>query len=147
MSCSASSCNYTYSWSYGDWGSCSATACGVSGKQTRSYSCKRSDGATVANSFCSGSPLISQTCSTPCNDCTVRHPVGWSSFGAYCAEYFQAAGSGLTKTSTLRSGSTKTIFSSYGGRGRITMKCDNGRLRVTNSICSGNVGGITEAEK
>lgn len=48
---------YTYQWVAGAWGSCSG------GSQTRSVSCQRSDGATVASTFCSGSaPTSSQSC-------------------------------------------------------------------------------------
>jgi hypothetical protein len=64
-STSSSSCsNYagcTYSANIGSWGACS-TSCGT-GTQTRSVSCTRSDGSTVANSYC-GSPATSQSCSS-----------------------------------------------------------------------------------
>jgi hypothetical protein len=49
----------TYSANIGGWGTCS-NSCG-SGTQSRSVSCQRSDGATVANSNC-GSPATSQSC-------------------------------------------------------------------------------------
>jgi len=54
-----SGCSYTYSFQYGSWGSCSTT-CGT-GTQTRSASCLRNDGITVADSFC-GTPVLSQAC-------------------------------------------------------------------------------------
>jgi len=51
----------SYNWSYGGWGACS-TSCGT-GTQSRSASCVRSDGTTVANSTC-GTPATSQSCSS-----------------------------------------------------------------------------------
>jgi len=50
---------YTYNVTYGSWGACSA-----SGSQSRTATCKRNDGAVVANSFC-GSTIISQSCTPP----------------------------------------------------------------------------------
>lgn len=67
-SCSAQSCdtNYTYSWQIGNWSSCNATTCGASGTQTRTVTCKRSDGQTVADSFCGTKPATSQSCTGAC---------------------------------------------------------------------------------
>lgn len=57
---------YTYSWSAGAYGSCSATACGTTGTQTRSVVCRRSDGAIVDDAFCSlPKPVTSISCSAP----------------------------------------------------------------------------------
>jgi len=58
---------YTYSWDASDvWGACSAVACGTSGTQSRSVTCKRNDGVTVVDSYCSGTkPSTSQSCSAP----------------------------------------------------------------------------------
>jgi Thrombospondin type 1 domain len=58
---------YTYTWSTGEWSSCSASCDG--GTQSRSVSCKRDDGTVVDDSKCGGSkPAGSGTCNTqPCN--------------------------------------------------------------------------------
>lgn len=58
---------YTYAWNQGGFGSCSPSngICGA-GTQTQSVTCRRSDNATVADSFCSGAgarPADSQSCS------------------------------------------------------------------------------------
>jgi len=64
---------YTYSWSIGSYGSCSASCGG--GTQTRSVVCKRSDGATVADSHCSGSkPGTTRSCNTQsCKTCKYEY--------------------------------------------------------------------------
>ena len=62
-----SSYTYTYSWSSGSWGSCQSVNyanCDPRGTQSRTVSCKRSDGVTVASTFCTGTkPATSQSCS------------------------------------------------------------------------------------
>jgi hypothetical protein len=72
-STSYSSC--TYSFNYGSWSS--PSGCG-SVTQTRTASCQRSDGTTVANSNC-GTPVTSQS-STDYSSCTYSYSYGgWSS--------------------------------------------------------------------
>ncbi len=60
-----SSYTYTYAWQTSTWGSCRAISeCSSSGTQTRTVTCRRSDGATVAGSFCTATkPATTQTCS------------------------------------------------------------------------------------
>ena len=53
----------SYSWEVGDWGPCSATACGTSGTRSRTVQCKRSDNTIVADSNCTGpKPSLSEVC-------------------------------------------------------------------------------------
>lgn len=55
--------SYTYSWDTWTWWSCSVS-CGW-WTQTRSVTCRRNDGVTVADSFCTTTkPATSQTCNT-----------------------------------------------------------------------------------
>lgn len=66
LNCTVQSPSYTYSYVVGNFGACSATACGTSGTQTRSVVCQRNDGVAVADSYCSGTkPATSQPCSAP----------------------------------------------------------------------------------
>ena len=59
VNCSAN--KYTYSWNTTAFGSCSVS-CGP-GTQTRNVTCRRSDAATVADSYCTGAkPTASQSC-------------------------------------------------------------------------------------
>lgn len=54
----------TFSWRVGNWGACSATACGTTGNRTRAVDCLRSDNTVVADSSCSGTkPATSEVCS------------------------------------------------------------------------------------
>ena len=59
-----SSYTYTYAWTTSSWGSCQAYPyCEPVGTQSRAVSCRRSDGMTVADSFCTGTkPATSQSC-------------------------------------------------------------------------------------
>ncbi len=63
--CNTQACapTYTYAWSTGVFGACSSSCGG--GSQTRSVTCQRNDGVSVADSYCSGSkPAASQACNT-----------------------------------------------------------------------------------
>jgi hypothetical protein len=84
QSCNTGAC-YTYSWSTGSWGSCSAsptwswwsacswwtqsrTCSNTSGSQTRTVECLRSDWVVVADGNCSwGKPSTSQSCTSSCS--------------------------------------------------------------------------------
>lgn len=59
-----SSYTYTYAWTTSSWGFCQAYPyCNPQGTQSRTVSCRRSDGMTVADSFCTGTkPATSQSC-------------------------------------------------------------------------------------
>ena len=60
--CLAGVCTaYSYSWQTSNWSACTLSGC--SGSQSRTVWCQRSDGSTVASSYCTGSqPAASQTC-------------------------------------------------------------------------------------
>lgn len=70
-SCSSTS-GCTYSWYTGTWSSYTWTSgtsyCGY-GQRTRSVYCKRSDGNSVSDSYCSGSKPSSTTGGIYCNNC------------------------------------------------------------------------------
>lgn len=57
---------WSYSWNTGSWGDCSVDCGG--GTQTRTVTCKRNDGQTVADSLCTKyvgtKPATSQECNT-----------------------------------------------------------------------------------
>lgn len=59
----------TYAWSIGDWGACSAVACGTSGTRNRTVQCMRSDNSVVNDSNCpSPKPATSEVChAAPCD--------------------------------------------------------------------------------
>lgn len=62
---------YKYKWVVGEYGACSAVACGTDGIQTRSVVCQRDDGKNVDDTYCSGKkPSATKKCSArPCNSC------------------------------------------------------------------------------
>jgi hypothetical protein len=82
----------TYTANLGAWGTCS-NSCGT-GTQTRSVSCTRSDGATVANSNC-GSPATSQSC-TGNTGCAVKYY--WSSASSTCSTTSSGTMNGQSKS-------------------------------------------------
>ena len=138
-SCNTTACP-SYSWQSGSWGSCSKSCGG--GTQTRSVSCKRSDGQTVSASYCSGSkPATSQSCNTQAcapSGCDIRHPIGWT-VQAHCAEYYLRPG-GTPGRSHMFEGQVRTISARYcsdpmGCTGEITIKCQNGGLKTLSKSC------------
>ncbi len=61
----------TYKWQTGEWGQCSAVACGTSGSRSRTVQCVRSDKTIVSDSFCTTEkPSSQQACHAPaCMSC------------------------------------------------------------------------------
>jgi hypothetical protein len=104
QACAAAACpvpSYLYTWTVGAWSACSATACGTQGTQTRSVICKRDDGVTVADSYCTTTkPSTSQPCSAqPCSGAFVP-PVRARGPASVDVKSFGAAGDG-TKDDTI----------------------------------------------
>jgi len=112
-----SSC--TYSFNYGSWGSCSASCGG--GTQTRSASCKRSDGSTVSNSYC-GTPTTSQSCNTQACAPTYTYSFvysGWSACSATCG------GGTQTRSVSCQRNDGATVANSYCGTpGSTSQSCN-----------------------
>lgn len=98
-----STCNY--SWNTTAWDSCSNT-CGT-GAQTRASTCKRSDGATVENTFCTAKPSGSQTC-TDVSTCTYSwNTTAWGSCSNTCGAGTQ------TRTSACKRSDGITVADTF----------------------------------
>jgi hypothetical protein len=80
-----SSCSYSFS--YGSWSS--PTGCG-SVTQTRTASCRRSDGTTVSNAYC-GTPVTSQS-ATNYDSCTYAFQYGAWTQPTGCGQVVQSRG-------------------------------------------------------
>ena len=75
-----------YGWETGVWGSCSGS-CGSTGTQSRNVWCERTDGATVADSYCADDgekPATSQLCDTHCNYTFFWRWSSWGSCSGAC---------------------------------------------------------------
>ncbi len=117
---SVSGCSY--SWTYSSWGICGASpywgswsgwsscsaSCGggtmsrsrtclnSSGTQTRTAQCRRSDGTIVADSYCAGSPTLSQSCTVNCVGSGVEsQSCNTHSCGPVCTTYSNPSRIGL----------------------------------------------------
>ena len=66
----------TYSWVANAWSSCSATACGATGLQTRTFTCTASDapasGPTPQSKCTAALPSTSQPCTHACSSGTAQ---------------------------------------------------------------------------
>jgi parallel beta-helix repeat protein len=94
--CSAPTCQYTYFYVVSGWSSCSASACGTTGTQTRFVSCTRSDGQVVVDSYCSGTkPTTSQNCSAPACSGAFTPPVRARGTASLSVKDFGAVGNGI----------------------------------------------------
>jgi len=100
----------TYSWIYNSWGSCSTT-CGT-GTQTRTATCRRSDGTTVANSNCTATPILSQSC-TASTGCVVSYSWVYGSWSTCYADECGYADGWQTRSATCKRNDGVTMPSSY----------------------------------
>eukprot|EP01006_Ploeotia_vitrea_P034698 TRINITY_DN65790_c14_g1_i2.p1 TRINITY_DN65790_c14_g1~~TRINITY_DN65790_c14_g1_i2.p1 ORF type:complete len:1985 (+),score=893.63 TRINITY_DN65790_c14_g1_i2:504-5957(+) len=85
-SCNQGACP-TYSWSSGEWSSCSV-ACG-GGTQTRTVECKSSTGPVVDDSYCSGAgtkPATSQSCNTAACETYNWEELQWGPCSKTCGD-------------------------------------------------------------
>lgn len=73
--------SFTYSWLTGSWRTCSSQC-----TQTRSVTCRRNDGQTASDSFCSGTkPPTSRTCTG--GSCTYSWQTGsWATCSSQCTQ-------------------------------------------------------------
>jgi hypothetical protein len=145
-SCTAAKCEYTcnsnftkdangvcapvltYSWIVPTtWGACQG-ACGTTGTQIRDVTCKRSDGAIVADSFCVTNvgpiPAESQSCSTsPCPVYSCQGTV--PSFATLCA----GDDTGLTVN-------TNRVVATSCTAAKCEYTCINGYAKDANGLCA-----------
>lgn len=87
--------SYTYAWSFSNWSTCSATVCGA-GSQTRTATCKRSNGTDAAAALCTAPATTSQNCQATTANCNAAAQQGTCSLnkctcnqgwtGAQCAD-------------------------------------------------------------
>lgn len=148
--CSAGkSVTETYSWSTGTYGSCSATACGTNGEQTRTVECRRdSDNAVVADANCDSStrPSATQACSAPACSYSWVEVGDWTECLAACNEYGPQ-----TQTVECRRDSDNAVVADsnctgtkpdtgrqcYGGDCGYTYSWDEGTWDACDATCGG----------
>ena len=117
---------YTYSWQTGSWGSCSSCS------QTRSVWCQRSDGATVADSYCSGTkPATSQSCGLVNG--------GWSAWSAWGACSVSCGGGTQARTRTCTNPSPACGGASCSGSATESQSCNTQACAPScgDGICNG----------
>lgn len=109
---------WTYSWEVGAFGACS-TSCG-GGTQTRTVTCKRSDGLTKADNFCwdvGTKPATSQVCNT--QSCVV---ISGSGVDSSCG--FDCGTTVMTGATTINIDYTNGVYNYIG---TFNMSPSNGR--------------------
>ena len=132
QSCSA---NCSYSWIQGSWSGCSASCGG--GTRTRTVTCQRQDGQTVADSFCSGGkPATSESCNTQSCVSYSWNAGGWSTCGGACATKTSYNGT-RTRTVNCRRNDGSTVSDSYcsGGKPAASETCSCGCTATIGEQC------------
>jgi parallel beta-helix repeat protein len=118
--CAAAACpppppSYVYSWAVSSWGSCSATACGTQGVQSRTVTCKRDDGVSVADSYCTtAKPLASQSCSAVACSGAFTPPVRNRGIASVNVKDFGALGNGIRNDTTSINNAINSLPSTGG---------------------------------
>ncbi len=142
----------TYSWTSGSWSTCSQT-CG-SGSQTRSVTCQRSDGTTVASSSCDAgsTPSTSQTCygTSTCTGPTLGTCNGSGRTGPTdCTSYYTQALIGAANKAILGEISIITTSANTGFQRWTVPTGQGGTYRIIahgaqggHSIQGGGTGGL-----
>ncbi len=133
-----------YGWVYGAWGPCSVNCSPPDGTQNRTAVCQNTpSGITVADMFCSGSPVLTQSCTGPDTGTPACDPGACGpADGVYSAT---TPSSNLcdtgSATSVTRSGDN-WLWDCVGGLG--TDNCSAPATATVNGVC-GSANGTTEA--
>ena len=136
----------SYSPSYGGWSTC------VSGSQSRSVTCTRSDGVQVAASYCGTTPTQSQTCSSPTcmaaprfrfrfgsgpeySDNSSGSSVNWSSSSSCISQWVSSPGELYATARITNNGVTRDV------RASITLNNNIQHGQSYSGYGSANIGG------
>lgn len=148
---------WSYSWNIGGWSSCSASCGG--GIQTRTATCKRSDGISLPDSYCAGisKPSTSQSCNTQSCYTYDWYSGNWGTCSVYCGSgthsrsVYCRRNDGSSVNDSYCS-STKPISSSgcsvncqwtYGSYGSCSASCGNGTQTRSATCWSAYTGSYT----
>lgn len=129
---------FSYSWYTSGWSSCS-NSCG-SGTQSRTVYCRRSDGAQVSDSYCSGSkPARSQNCQAY-NGCTYSWQTGsWGSCTGGSGTWQYSAWTPTSGCGTVTQSRTASCVANANSASRtrsVTCRRSDGTT-VADSYCGG----------
>ena len=124
--------NCTYLWKTGTWGTCNSNC-----EQTRSVSCKRSDGSNVNDSYCSGlKPSTYQKCTG--GNCTYLWKTGsWGTCNSNCEQTRSVScqrTDGSNVNDSYCSGTKPLTYQSCTG-GNCTYSWKTGSWSTCNSNC------------
>lgn len=141
---------YSYAWSLGGWGGCSASCGG--GVQYRTVTCARNDGVTVGDEVClklvGAKPATSQACNTQsCVSCRydsnnyiISPDWGVSESSCTCARYPSTGAGNAAAYSTIINGKHHSGIPSpyYGGACQdrnTSWSCDDSDCNRVNYSC------------
>lgn len=132
QSCNTQDC-YTYSWYSGSW-SWDSETCGYS-YGSRTVYCRRSDGAQVSDSYCSGSKPSTSTSTRDCSGCSYVESDYVYSKVRHCNNIKQDNRTDWTYATTRAKiiNDFKTVYSHYLGCGAVEKTCAYSRTCCSNS--------------